>query len=86
MDFGRLYGEIELTEDLNDDFMQFIVDQLNKGYSEYKKNHPDFAKVVEKEEGKLEESYGLVKKRTHCSCGEWLDGYDICGACGMIHT
>jgi len=25
------------------------------------------------------------KYKNHCkSCGEWLDGYDICGACGMI--
>jgi hypothetical protein len=45
-------------KNLNDDFMQYLMDQLNQGYSEYKKNHPDFAKVVEKEEGKPEETYG----------------------------
>ena len=70
--------------DIDDDFMQFLMDQLNRGYEEYKKNHPDFAKVVEKEEGKPEwsYSYGLM----HCkSCGEWLDGYDICSSCGMIN-
>jgi hypothetical protein len=67
--------------DIDDDFLQFLMDQLNEGYAEYKKNHPDFAKVVEQEEGKPEESYD----QEHCkSCGEWLEGYDICGACGMI--
>jgi len=35
-----------------------VMDQLQNGYEEYKKNHPDFAKVVEKEEGKPEGSYG----------------------------
>jgi len=77
-----------MTENLNDDFLQYLIDELNKGYSQYKRDHPEFAKVVEKEEGKPEESYsyGLVKKnkRTHCSsCGEWLDGFTgICGECG----
>ena len=36
---------------------------LNEGYEEYKKNHPDFARVVEKEEGKPEESYGNEKHK-----------------------
>lgn len=26
-------------------------------------------------------------KKTHCeSCGEWLDGYDICSSCGRINV
>jgi hypothetical protein len=59
-----------MTEDLNDDFMQFLMDQLNKGYSEYKRNHPDFAKAVEEQlEGKTEDDEferQFVKKKTHC--------------------
>jgi hypothetical protein len=43
---------------VKDEFLQFLMDQLKTGYEEYKKNHPDFAKVVEKEEGKPEGSYG----------------------------
>jgi len=59
------------------------MDQLNKGYAEYKRNHPDFARVVEEEEHKLKGNY--QRKRTHCeSCGEWLDGSDICSECGRI--
>jgi hypothetical protein len=89
LDLGRLHGEIEMTEDLDDDFMQFLIDQLNQGYSEYKKNHPDFARVVEEEEHKLKGNYqrkeksfthnSVVTKRTTCEgCGEWLEGYDMC--------
>jgi len=27
----------------------------------------------------------IQKEKTHCSsCGEWLDGYDMCPECGMI--
>jgi hypothetical protein len=27
----------------------------------------------------------IQKEKTHCSsCGEWLDGYDICQECGII--
>jgi len=66
------------------DFLQFLLDKLNEGYEEYKKNHPDFAKIVEKEEGKPESSYG--RKETHCeSCGSWLQGFDICDECGRIN-
>ena len=72
-----------MTEDLNDDFMQYLMDQLNKGYSEYKKNHPDFARVVEEEEHKLKGNY--QRNRSHCrSCGEWLASQDICPECGKI--
>ena len=34
---------------LDDDFLQYLFNMLNEGYEEYKKNHPDFARVVEKE-------------------------------------
>ena len=43
---------------VQDEFLQILMDQLKTGYEGYKKNHPDFAKVVEKEEGKPEGSYG----------------------------
>ena len=27
------------------------------------------------------------KKRTHCeSCGEWLEGFDMCPECGRINN
>jgi hypothetical protein len=84
LDLGRLHGEIEMTEDLDDDFMQFLIDQLNQGYSEYKKNHPDFARVVEEEEHNLKGHY--QRKKNHCqSCGEWLANQDICSECGRIN-
>jgi hypothetical protein len=79
-----------MTEDLNDDFMQYLMDQLNKSYSEYKRNNPAFAKVVEEQlEGKTNQEFEAQftkKKRTHCeSCGEWLENYDICSQCGRIN-
>jgi len=79
-----------MTEDLNDDFMQFMMDQLNKGYSEYKKSHPDFARVVEEQlEGKTEDEFEAQFKRNpykHCQgCGEWLHGFDTCDQCGRIN-
>jgi len=43
---------------VQDEFLQVLMNQLKTGYEEYKKNHPEFAKVVEKEEGKPEGSYG----------------------------
>jgi hypothetical protein len=68
----------------DEELIQFLLDKLNEGYEEYKRNHPDFARVVEEEEHKLKGNYSR-KKNTHCeSCGEWLDSYDICGACGRI--
>ncbi|TLX90875.1 MAG: hypothetical protein E6K94_05505 [Thaumarchaeota archaeon] len=45
-------------EKVKDEFLQVLMNELKVGYEEYKKNHPDFAKVVEKEEGKPEGSYG----------------------------
>ena len=73
-----------MTEDINDDFMQFLLNHLNEGYSEYKKNHPDFARIVEEEENKLKANY--QRKKTHCeSCGEWLEGFDFCDQCGRIN-
>jgi hypothetical protein len=79
-----------MTEDLNDDFMQYLIDQLNKGYSEYKRNNPAFAKVVEEQsEGKTEEQFEaqFIKKiSTHCeSCGSALMGFDMCDECGRIN-
>ena len=78
-----------MTNDLNEDFMQFLIDQLNKGYSEYKRNHPDVAKILEEQcEGKTEQEFErqFTKKRTHCeSCGEWLEGYQTCDQCGRIN-
>lgn len=72
------------SDSLNDDLMQYLIDQLNKGYTEYKRNHPDFARLVEEEEHKLKGNY-VQKKKTHCECGEWLDNADICSECGRIH-
>jgi hypothetical protein len=79
-----------MTEDLNDDFMQFIMEQLNKSYSQYKKDHPDFAKVVEEQlEGKTDQDFEVQFKRNpykHCQgCGEWLEGFDTCSQCGRIN-
>ena len=74
---------------LDDDFLQYLFNMLNEGYVEYKKNHPDFARVVEKEEGKPEESYRneeTQEKDGHClTCGEWLQGFDMCPECGRIN-
>ena len=74
-----------MTEDLNDDFMQFMMDQLNKGYSEYKKSHPDFKRVVEEQlEGKTEDEFELqfTKKNTTCPhCGEWNARDEIINGC-----
>ena len=79
----------EMT-DIDDDFLQFLMNELNKGYSEYKRNHPDFAKVVEEQlEGKTEEEFErqfTKKTHSHCSgCGEWLPyASDICSECGRL--
>jgi hypothetical protein len=68
----------EMTEDLEDDFLQFLMDQLNQSYTAYKRDHPDFARVVEEEQDK--------PYRDHCeSCGEWLEGFDVCDQCGRIN-
>jgi hypothetical protein len=79
-----------MTEDLNDDFMQFIMDQLNKSYSQYKRQHPDFAKVVEEQlEGKTDGEFERqsTKKKTHCkNCGEWLEGNTTCYECGELNN
>jgi hypothetical protein len=68
------------------------LNQLHQGYSEYKKNHPDFARVVEEQsEGKTDAEFEAqfqeeIRKPTHCeSCGEWLEGFDVCGSCGRIN-
>lgn len=82
----------DIGRDLNDDFMQFILNKINEGYSEYKRNHPDFARVVEEQsEGKTDEQFenqfqNEVKIKTHCEgCGEWLNGFDQCDQCGRIN-
>ena len=74
------------------DFLQFLLDKLNEGYEEYKRNHPDFAKVVEKQlEGKTDAEFEAqledeVKIKTHCyGCGERLGGFDQCDQCGRIN-
>jgi hypothetical protein len=76
-------------DDLKDEFMQYMMDELNKSYSEYKRNHPDFAKVVEEQlEGKTDQEFEaqFTKKPTHCSgCGEWLENMDLCSECGRIN-
>jgi len=79
----------DYPDDLKDDLMQYLVDQLNKSYTQYKKQHPDFARVVEEQcEGKTEEEFErqfVKEKMTHCkSCGEWLDDQDQCPECGRI--
>ena len=80
----------DITKDIDDDFLQYLFEQLNKSYTEYKRNNPAFAKVVEEQlEGKTEEEFErqFVKKRnTHCiRCGEWLQGFDMCSECGRIN-
>jgi len=79
-----------MTEDLDDNFIQYLMDQLNQGYSEYKRNHPRFARVVEEQcEGKTEQEFErqfIKKKPTHCTgCGEWLEDMDQCSQCGKIN-
>ena len=79
-----------MTEDLNDDIIQFLMDQLNKGYSEYKKNHPDFSRIVETDlEGKTDEEFEaqfIKNPSNHCiCCGEWLEGFDTCSECERIN-
>lgn len=69
----------------DEDFLQSLMDELNKGYEQYKRNHPDFAQVVEKEEHKIKGNYRQEKK-THCeTCGECLEGFDTCSECGRIN-
>jgi hypothetical protein len=78
-----------MTEDLNDKLLQYLMNCLNEGYSEYKRNHPDFARIVETQlQGKTDQEFErqFTKKRTHCNgCGEWLENYDICSSCGRIN-
>ena len=80
-----------MTE-IDDALLQFLIDKLNAGYQEYKRNHPDFARVVERDcEGKTDAEFEAmfedeVKIKTHCeSCGEWLGGFDQCDQCGRIN-
>lgn len=71
--------------DINDDFMQFLMDQLNKSYSEYKRYNPAFAKFVEENvEGRTEEEIEakITKKNTTCPhCGEWNAIDEIINGC-----
>ena len=85
MDLRRLHGEdLKMANDIDDELLQFLMDQLNKGYAEYKRDHPDFARVVEEEEHKLKGNY--QRKKTHCEyCGSWLQGFDSCDECGRIN-
>jgi hypothetical protein len=69
---------------IDEDLLQFLMNKLNEGYEEYKRDHPDFARVVEEEEHKLKGNYG--RNKTHCiGCGEWLQGFDMCPECGRIN-
>jgi len=78
----------DITKDIDDELLQYLMNCLNEGYSEYKRNNPAFAKVVEEQcEGKTEEEFErqFTKKKTHCEgCGEWLEGIDICSECGRL--
>lgn len=64
------------------------MNRLHEGYSEYKRNHPDFAKLVEEQlEGKSDAEFEeqFKETRTHCEgYGEWLQGFDQCDQCGRI--
>ena len=75
--------------DIDDDLLQFLLNKLHEGYSEYKRDHPDFAKVVEEDlEGKTDEEFEaqFEERKSHCSgCGEWLEGFDMCQECGRIN-
>lgn len=78
-------------DDVNDEFMQYLMDQLNKSYSQFKKDHPSFAKIVEEQcEGKTDEEFeaqftkkmtcslGCKKECSHCPhCGEYNYEYEI---------
>lgn len=72
--------------DFDDNLLQFLLNQLHKAYSEYKKENPAFARVVEEDlEGKTDTEFEaqFKEKRTHCeSCGEYLGNYEICDQCG----
>jgi hypothetical protein len=84
----------DIDADMNDDFMQFILNKLNEGYSEYKRNHPNFARIVEeqlegKTEAEFEEQFEKPDKDwyiDHCKfCGEYLPyGVDMCPECGRF--
>ena len=68
----------------DEELLQFLVDKLNEGYEEYKRNHPDIAIGQKKEERKLKGNYG--RRRSHCeTCGEWLEGFDQCSQCGRVN-
>jgi len=61
-------------DDLRDDFMQYLMDELNKSYSQYKKEHPDFAKIVEEQlEGKTDAEFEaqIIHSQTCPYCGEY---------------
>lgn len=76
-------------KDIDDDFLQYLLNQMHKAYSEYKRDNPEFARVVEEQlEGKTDVEFEAQFKETitHCqSCGEWLQGFDQCDQCGRIH-
>jgi len=74
---------------IDDDFLQYIFNIVQKGYEDYKRDHPDFAKVVEEQsEGKTDAEFEAQfnETRTHCEfCGECLEGFDQCSECGRIN-
>ena len=63
---GYYTGENE-REDYHEPNQEDMVNQLNKGYSQYKKDHIDFAKVVEQDsEGKSNEEFeNQFKEKTY---------------------
>jgi hypothetical protein len=72
-------------KDINDDLLQFLLNRLHEGYSEYKRNHPDFAHVVEEQlEGKTDAEFEaqFTEKNTTCPhCGEWNARDEIINGC-----
>jgi hypothetical protein len=81
-----------MSKDYDDDFLQYLMNQLHQAYSEYKRNNPEFVKAVEEQLKRInyeELKHNLVtsrKKPTHCqSCGEWLQNFDTCDQCGYIN-
>lgn len=76
---------LEVFTETRDDHLQFLMDKLNEGYQEYKHKHPDFARVVQQQEGKPEPKDDWYID--HCLfCGEYLPyGVDLCSECGRLH-
>lgn len=80
-------------EGITDEIMQHIIDALREGYEEYKRNHPDVAKVLEDQcEGKTDAEFEaqfnqvhntvVYSKNTTCPhCGEYNFRDEIINGC-----